>query len=92
MLGGLRRQRLQALELAVDLPAHVLAQRDRVELRAQLLRLGGGLVELAELLADRVELLAQHELALALVDLRLDLRLDLRADRDHLELAGEDVR
>ena len=91
MLGGLRRQRLQALELAIDLAADVLGQRDGVELLAQLVGLGGGLVELAQLAADRLELLAQDELALALVDLRLDLVLDLRADRDDLELAREDV-
>ena len=91
VLGGLRRQRLQALELAVDLAADVLGQRDGVELLAQLVGLGGRLVELAELAADGVELLAQDELALALVDLRLDLVLDLRADRDDLELAREDV-
>ena len=91
VLGRLRRQRLQALELAVDLAADVLGQRDGVELLAQLVGLGGRLVELAELAADGVELLAQHELALALVDLRLDLVLDLRADRDDLELAREDL-
>ena len=51
MLGRLRRQLLEALELAVDLAADVLGQRDRVELLAQLVGLGGRLVELAELLA-----------------------------------------
>ena len=49
------------------------------------------LVGLAELLLDRLELLAQEVLALALVELGLDLRLDLRPDRHHLELAGEDL-
>jgi hypothetical protein len=91
VLGGLRREVLQALELAVDLAADLLGQLDGVELLAQLVGLGRRLVELAELLADRLELLAQDELALALVDLRLDLALDLRADRDDLELACEDV-
>ena len=91
VLGGLGRQRLQALELAIDLAADILGQRDGVELLAQLVGLRGGLVELAQLAADRLELLAQDELALALVDLRLDLVLDLRADRDDLELAREDV-
>ena len=64
---------------------------DRGELLAQLAGLGGRLVELAELLLDRLELLAQDVLALALVDLGLDLGLDLRADRDDLELAREDL-
>ena len=91
VLGGLRRQLLEALELAVDLAADLLGQRDRVELLAQLAGLRRRLVELAELLADRLELLAQHVLALALVELGLDLVLDLRADRDDLELAREDL-
>ena len=91
VLGGLRRQRLEALELAVDLLADLLGQLDRGELLAQLVGLGGRLVELAELLLDRLELLAQHVLALALVELGLDLVLDLRADRDDLELAREDL-
>ena len=82
---------LQALELAVDLAADLLGQRDLLEALAQLAGLRGGLVELAELAPDRLELLAQDELALALVDLGLDLGLDLRPDRDDLELAGEDL-
>ena len=89
MLGGLRREVLQAAELAVDLLAHVLGQVERRELLAQLVGLGGGLVELAELLLDRLELLAQDELALRAVHLGLHLVLDLRADRDDLELARE---
>jgi hypothetical protein len=64
-------------------------QVDARELLAQVLRLLGRLVELAELLLDRLELLAQDVLALALVDLGLDLGLDLRADGDDLELAGQ---
>ena len=91
MLGRLRRERLQALELAVDLAADLLGQRDLLEALAQLAGLRGGLVELAELAPDRLELLAQDELALALVDLGLDLGLDLRPDRDDLELAREDL-
>ena len=63
----------------------------RGQLLAQLAGLGRRLVELAELVLDRLELLAQDELALALLDLALDLRLDLGADRDDLELAGEQL-
>ena len=48
------------------------------------------LVFLPELVLDRFQLLAQEELALALVDLRLHLGLDLGPQLDHLELAGED--
>ncbi len=54
--------------------------------------LGRDLVGLAQLLLDRLELLAQEVLALPLFELGLDLRLDLRSDRDDLELAREDLR
>ena len=59
---------------------------------AQLVDLGLLLVALAELALDRLQLLAQVVLALALLHLRLDLGLDLRPELDHLELAGEDLR
>ena len=49
-------------------------------------------VALAELLLDRLQLLAQEVLALALLHLGLHLRLDLRAELEHLELAVEDRR
>ena len=49
------------------------------------------LVALPQLVLDRFHLLAQEELALAFVDLRLHLGLDLAAELDHLELAGEDL-
>ena len=59
--------------------------------RAQLVDLGLGRVLLAELLLDRLHLLAQDPLALALLHLGVDLALDLRADGDDVELAGEDL-
>ena len=49
-------------------------------------------VALAELVLDRLQLLAEEELALALLHLLLDLRLDLRAELEHLELAVQDRR
>ena len=70
----------------------VLGQLDLGELLAQLLDLGLGRVALAELLLDRLELLAQQVLALGLVELGLHLRLDPRAHGDDLELAREDLR
>ena len=91
MLGRRLRQLLEPRELAVGLRAHVLGQVDGGELLAQLLDLGLGRVALAELLLDRLELLAQHVLALGAVELGLDLRLDARADGGDLELAGEDL-
>ena len=59
---------------------------------AQLLELGLLRVALAELVLDRLHLLAQEVLALRLLHLRLDLRLDLRAELEHLELAAQDRR
>ena len=92
VLGRRLRQLLEPRELAVGDLADVLGQLDLGELLAQLLDLGLGRVALAELLLDRLELLAQHVLALGLVELGLHLRLDARADRDDLELAREDLR
>ena len=91
VLGRLRRQALEALQLALGLLHRVLGQVGGLDLLAQLGGLGLRLVDLAELVLDRLELLAQEELALALVDLGLDLRLDLRPDRDQLQLAREQL-
>ena len=65
-------------ELAVDLRADLLGQRDLGELLAQLVDLRLARVVLPQLLLDRLELLAQEELALGAVDLALDLGLDAR--------------
>ena len=92
VLGRGLRELLQPRELAVGLLAHDLGQLERGELLAQLVDLGLGRVALAELLLDRLQLLAQDVLALGLVHLGLDLRLDLGADLEHLELAREDLR
>ena len=92
MLGGGRRQFLQPRELALGRFEGVLGQLGRLDPLAQFVRFGLLLVLLAELVLDRFQLLAQEELALAFVDLRLHLGLDLGAELDHLELAGEDPR
>ena len=92
VLGRRRGQLLQPGELALRCLADILGQLQLGELRAELVHLGLLLVALAELLLDRLQLLAQEVLALALLHLRLDLRLDLRAELDHLELAAEDRR
>ncbi len=73
MLRGGGRQALQAGELAIGLAADLLGQLEGVELLAQLVGLGLHLVLLAQLLLDRLELLAQEVLALGLVELGLDL-------------------
>ena len=75
----------EAAELAVHLLADLLRQLLGVELLAQLLELLGAV--LAELLLDRLELLAQEHLALAPAQLLLDLGLDVLLGFDHVELA-----
>ena len=91
MLGRRLRDLLQAGELAVDLRAHLLGELELVERGSELVDLGLGRVLLAELVLDRLHLLAQDPLALALLHLGVDLALDLRADGDDVELAGEDL-
>ena len=70
----------------------MLGKLGLLDLLPELRGLGLLLVHLTELLLDRLELLAQEELALSLLHLRLDLRLDLRADRDQLELSRQQLR
>ena len=90
VLGRRRRQLLEPRELALGGLERVLGQVLRLDLPAQLGDFRLVLVDLAELLLDRLQLLAEEELALALVDLARDLRLDLRAELRHLELAVQD--
>jgi hypothetical protein len=92
VLGRLRRQALESLQLALGLLPGVLGQLRLLEPLAQLGGLGLRLVDLAQLLLDRLQLLAQEVLALTLVHLGLDLRLDARADLGQLLLAREQLR
>jgi hypothetical protein len=87
-----RRQLLESRELAPRCLVHALRQLRLVELPAQLVDLRLLIVALAELVLDRLELLAEEELALALLHLRLNLRLDLRAQLEHLELPVQQPR
>src|SRR5262249_60158236 len=82
----------QALELALGGLARVGREVALIELAAELVQLGGPRVGLAELALDRLHLLAEIELLLGLVELRLDLRLDLVAQLEELDLAAEDRR
>ena len=77
-------------ELTVGGLARLLRQVLLLDLPAQLGQLGLLLVAFAELVLDRLQLLAEEELALALLHLGLDLGLDLRAELDDLQLAAED--
>ena len=92
MLRGGRGQPLEPGELTLRRLAHVLGERDRLQPLAKLLDLGALGVALAELVLDRLHLLAQEELALPLLHLRLDLRLDPRPELEDLELAVQDAR
>ncbi len=59
---------------------------------AELVDLGLGLVGLAQLFLDGLELLAQDVLPLGLVHLRLDLVLDLRAQLEDFQLPVHESR
>ncbi len=90
VLGRRWREPLEPAHLAHRRLGDVLGQVLALELLDQLVDLGLVVVGLAELFLDRLQLLSEEELALALVDLARDLRLDLRAELRHLELTPED--
>ena len=92
VLGRRRRQLLEARQLARRRLVHVLREPGLVDPRAQLGQLGLLLVTLAQLLLDRLQLLAEEELALALLHLRLHLRLDAAAELEQLELAVQEAQ
>ena len=92
VLRGGRRQLLEARELALRGLLRVFGQVERFEPLAQLVDLGLLGVAFAQLLLDRLQLLAEEELALALLHLGLDLRLDLCPQFQNLELAVQDLR
>ena len=92
VLGGRGRELLEPRELAVRGLERVLGQVLLLDQAAQLVDLRLLLVALPELVLDRLQLLAEEELTLALVDLARDLGLDLRAELRHLDLAVEDQR
>src|SRR6185437_16345901 len=75
VLGCRRGQALEPAELSERRLSDLLRQVELLEPRAQLRRLRLFRVGLAELLLNRLELLAQIELALALLELGLHLRL-----------------
>ena len=90
VLGRGRRQLLEPRQLAIDRLAGLLGERHLVRTVPELRDLGLLRVGLAELLLDRLQLLAQEVLALRGLHLRDDLVLDLRAELRDLELAVED--
>ena len=90
VLGRGGREPLEASELAVDRLARLFGQLHLVRTVAELIDLRLLRVALAELLLDRLQLLAQEVLALRGLHLGGDLVLDLRAELRDLELAVED--
>ena len=90
VFGGGDRHLRQTIELAQRFLLDRLGHAGGVDLLFELLDLLGLVVALAELLLDRLELLAQEVLALVLADFRLHLRLNLRAELEDLELLDQD--
>ena len=84
-LGRLRRHLLEAAELLERLLGDSIRHARLANLLRVLVDLGLHLVVLAELLLDRLELLAQEVLALRLGHLLLDAVLDLGAELEDLE-------
>ena len=82
---------LQPAQLALRLRARFLRQAGLVDAAAQLLQLLLLALLVAQLLADRLELLAQHVLALGAGDLLLHLAADPLAHAQALALADEDL-
>ena len=62
------------------------------DLLAEVVEVAAGLVDLAQLFLDGLELLAQHVLALVAPHLLLDLAVDLLADLQHLVLARQELQ
>ena len=91
VLGGRDRHLRQPIELAQRFLLHRLGHAGRFDLLGELLDFLGLIVAFAELLLDRLHLLAQEVLALVLADLGLHLRLDLRSELEHFELLDQDA-
>ena len=86
-LGGHRRHELQLVELGGRLLARLLGHAGLGDALFQVAELVRGVLEVAELLLDRLHLLVEVVLALALLHLRLHAAADLLLDLQHLHLA-----
>jgi hypothetical protein len=78
VFGGGGRHLGQPLQLPAGLLLRLLGHSGRGDPLPKPLHLGLVVAPLAELLPDRLELLAQHVVALGLADVALDLLADLR--------------
>ena len=81
----------EPIQLARGFLLDSLRHAGGVYLVAQLVDLFGLVVALAELLLNRLELLAEEVLTLVLSDLRLHLRLNLRSELQNFELLDQDA-
>ena len=89
VLRAARLHGLQAFELLSGDLLGLLGHLRLGDLLRELLGVAGLVVHLAELALDRLELLAQHVLALRVAHLLLDLAVDALADLEDLELTRE---
>ena len=91
VLGGSDGHLRQTIELAQRLLLHQLGHASGLDLLQELLRLLGLIVALAELLLNRLHLLAEEVLALVLPDFGLHLRLNFRSELQYFQLLDEDA-
>ena len=91
-LAGRLRHPLVAAQLLARLRLDLLGHAGLGDRLGELGHFLGLAVALAELALDRRHLLAQHRLALALVESGLGLPADLVADPQHLDALGEEPR
>ncbi len=91
VLRARRLHALQAIELLARDLLRLFGELGLRDLLAELLEITAAIVELAELFLDRLELLAQHVLALVAAHLLLYLGVDPLADLQHLELARQEL-
>ncbi len=89
VLGRRRRHLAEPVQLPEGLLASLVRHAGLLDARPQRVDLLGPLVGLAQLLLDRLQLLAQQVLPLRLGHLRLHLGLDLRAQLQDLGLLGQ---
>ncbi len=91
VLGRGHRHLREPIELAQRLLLDRLGHAGRFDLLGELFDFLRLVVAFAELLLDRLHLLAQEVLALVLADLGLHLRLDLRTELEDFELLDQDA-
>ncbi len=92
VFGRLGRNALQPCQLAIGFLAHDLGHAGLLDLLLELGDLALRIVTFAELLANRLHLLAKQELPLTFVERLLDGLLNLLADLEYLKEPGNGGR